>query len=52
MKIINHLRTVEMKSNEERSLQLGTQFMQLHKKAEKNFRLLILPSQAHRFKSC
>ena len=33
---INHIRTVEMKSNEKWSSQLRMQFMQLHKKPEKN----------------
>ena len=54
---IKHMRTVEMKSNEERSSQLWTQFMQLHKEPEKIqdfifFRLRTLLSRAHGFKSC
>ena len=32
---INHISTAEVKSSEERSLQLWTQFMQLRKKPEK-----------------
>ena len=39
---INHIRTAEMKSNEEWSSQLWTQFMQLGKKPEKNSGLLEL----------
>ena len=39
---INHMRTAEMKSNEEWSSQLWTQFMQLGKKPEKNSGLLEL----------
>ena len=40
---INHIRTAEMKSNEEWSSQLWTQFMQLGKKPEKkNSKLLEL----------
>ena len=35
---INHIRTMEMKSIEEGSSQLWTQFMQLRKKPEKKFR--------------
>ena len=39
---INHITTAEMKSNEEWSSQLWTQFMQLRKKPEKNSGLLEL----------
>ena len=39
---INRIRTAEMKSNEEWSSQLWTQFMQLGKKPEKNSGLLEL----------
>ena len=35
---INHMRTAEMKSNEEWSSQLWVKFVQLHNKPEKNFR--------------
>ena len=39
---MNHIRTAKMKSNEEWSSQLWTQFMQLGKKPEKNSGLLEL----------
>ena len=44
---INHIRTAKMKSNEELSSQLGTQFMQLRKKPEKNSGLLELCRALH-----